>query len=409
MPVFEFRGVTVATGKPVKGFRDAEHAKALRGVLRKEGVLLTLAKEQSDAAQAKRGQVNLLAWFQRPSANHISIMTRQLATLVRAGVPLVESLAALAEQVETTSLMRILTDVRENVNQGISFSKALSAHPQVFPPLYINMVAAGEESGTLDAVLVRLADFMEAQGRLRGKVSSAFAYPVLMVIVGSVLVGLLMVGVVPKVTSIFESLGKELPIHTQILIWVSGFLSNWWWAIVIVVVGGTVGFQRWRATPAGRLTWDSFVLRTPIFGKLALKVSVARFASTLSTLLSSGVQLLKAMEIGRRVLGNAKLEAAIDQAITSIREGESIAVPLKRSKAFPPMLTHMIAVGEKTGELENMLENVSKAYEADVETQVHTMTALLEPLTIVVMGSAVAFIAWAILSPLMEMNSFFEK
>lgn len=408
MAVFSFRGIQIDSGKPVKGFRDADNAKALRALLRREGILLTLATEESEQKRREGRQINLLAFLRRPSASDVAVMTRQLATLVRAGVPLVDSLEALTEQVEKETLVRILTKVRETVNEGTPFSKSLAQYGQVFPPLYVNMVAAGEASGTLETVLDRLADFMEGQARLKGKVMAALAYPALMSVVIVVLVGVLMVAVVPKVTSIFENLGQELPWYTTLLIVVSDTVARWWWAMLLGAVGTYVAFRRWVRTPRGRLAWDGFTLRVPIFGRLALLIAVARFSRTLATLLGSGVQLLAAMEIGRNVLGNARLQGVIAEAIGSIREGESIAEPLKRSQAFPPMVTHMIAVGERSGQLEEMLENVSRAYEADVDTRVMALTSLLEPLMVVVLGGVVAFIAMAILMPLIQMNQMVE-
>jgi len=408
MAVYEFRGIQVTSGKPVKGYRDADNAKALRTVLRREGILLTLATEESKKKAADKKRIDLLAFFRRPSAADIAVMTRQLATLVRAGVPLVDSIAALTEQVEKEQLVRVLTAVRESLNEGTSFAKSLEAHPSVFPSLYTNMVAAGEASGTLEVVLARLADFMENQARLKGKVASALAYPVLMVFIGGILVSVLMVAVVPKVTSIFENLGHALPWYTQLLIFVSDVIAGFWWLIIALTVGGIYMFRRWKRTPEGRLKWDSMRLKFPIFGRLTLLVSVARFTRTLSTLLASGVQLLSAMEIGKNVLENARLQSVVGEAIGSIREGESIAEPLKRSGVFPPMVTHMIAVGEKTGQLEEMLENVSRAYEADVETRVVALTSLLEPIMILALGGAVGFIAMSILMPLIQMNQLIE-
>lgn len=408
MAVFEYRGIQIASGKPVKGYRDADNAKALRAVLRRDGVLLTEANEEAQKGSKTGRKIDLFAFMKKPSTADVAVMTRQLATLVRAGVPLVESVAALIDQVEKEQLKKTLTAVRETLNEGTSFAKSLEAHPKIFPSLYTNMVAAGEASGTLEAVLERLADFMESQAKLKGKVTAALAYPVLMMFIGIVMVSVLMVAVVPKVTSIFENLGHALPWYTQLLITVSAIISGYWWLIIGVVTGAVWWFRRWRATPAGKLKFDSLRLVVPIFGRLTLLVSVARFARTLSTLLSSGVQLLQAMEIGRHVLENARLESVISEAIGSIRGGESIAEPLKRARVFPPMVTHMITVGEKTGQLEAMLENVSRAYEADVETRVVALTSLLEPLMIVLLGGVVGFIAMAILMPLIQMNELVQ-
>lgn len=408
MAVFEFRGIQIATGKQVKGYRDADNQKALRALLRREGVLLTVATEESEQKTKQRRNVDLLAFMKQPRTSDVAVMTRQLATLVRAGVPLVESIAALTDQVENEQLTRILTAVRESLNEGNSFAKSLEAHPKVFPPLYVNMIAAGEASGTLEAVLERLADFMEGQARLKGKVMGALAYPALMAVFGTVLVSVLMVAVVPKVTAVFDSMGQALPWYTQLLIFVSGVVADFWWLLLGVCLLAVWLFRRWKSKPAGKLKWDTFRLKMPLFGRLNLLVSVARFSRTLATLLASGVQLLQAMEIGKFVLENARLEQVVSDAIGSIRAGESIADPLRKSGWFPPMVTHMIAVGEKSGQLEGMLENVSRAYEADVEVRVQALTSVLEPITIVVLGGMVGFIAMAILMPLIQMNQLIE-
>jgi len=408
MAVYEFRGIEIQSGKTAKGVRDAESPKTLRAQLRREGILLTEATEERERSRKTRKDIDLFAAWRRASTSDVAIMTRQLATLVRAGVPLVDSLSALMEQVEKESLVRVLGQVRELVNQGTSFAKSLEKHPRVFPPLYYNMVAAGEASGTLESVLERLSEFMEGQARLKGKVVAALAYPVLMSVVGTIVVAVLMVTVVPKVTSIFDNLGQALPWNTQLLIFVSRTLSGYWWLVLTLLGAALFGFRRWKRGAKGHLKWDSFRLKAPIFGRLNLLVSVARFSRTLATLLASGVPLLRAMEIGSNVLENVQLQAVIGEAIGSIREGESIAEPLKRSKVFPPMVTHMIAIGERSGQLEAMLENVARAYESDVDTRVAALTSLLEPLMIVVLGVAVGFIVMSILMPLMQMNQLVQ-
>lgn len=408
MAVFAYTGIESATGKTVKGYRDAESARALRGVLRKDGILLTSAEEGDQQKKQKSGDVDLLRAFRRVSANDVAVMTRQLATLVRAGIPLVQSISALTEQVEKEQMVRVLSSVRESLKEGTSFSKSLEAHPKAFPPLYINMVAAGEASGMLELVLERLADYMESQARLKGKLMAALAYPVAMSLFATALITFLMVTVVPQLTSIFDNLGQALPWYTQLLIFSSNTMTDLWWLLAMVGGGAFWAFSRWKKTKAGRLKWDSFQLSMPLFGRLNLLAALARFTRTLATLLGSGVQLLPAMEIGRNVLENVKLEDVITEAIGSIREGESIAEPLKRSGAFPPMVTHMIAVGEKSGKLEDMLQNVSKAYEAEVETKIATVTSLLEPIMIVVMGGAVGFIVVSIMMPLMQMNNMVQ-
>lgn len=406
MAVYEYRGIVIASGKATKGLRDADNPKQLRAILRRDGVMLTSATEEAQAKAKKKREIDLFAIFRKANSADIAVMTRQLATLVRAGIPLVDAITALTEQVEKEDLKRVLTNLRERLNEGTSFGQALEQHPKIFPPIFVNMVAAGEVSGTLEQVLERLADFLEGQAQLKGKVSAALAYPALMLIIGTVLISVLMVAVVPKVTSIFDSLDQALPWYTQVLIWISDFLSGYWWILLPAFALGVYLFNRWRNTKEGRLKWDTFTLKAPVFGPLIQMLAIARFAKTLSTLLGAGVPLLKAMEISNRVLTNALLERVVQDATGSIREGESIAVPLRRSGQFPPMVTHMIAVGEKSGQLEEMLESVSKAYDAQVETRVQMLTSLLEPLMIVFMGGTVGFIAFAILMPLIQMNEF---
>jgi general secretion pathway protein F len=469
MAVFEYRGIVATSGKQVRGVRDADNSKSLRSTLKREGVLLTSAHEERKArAGDKNIQSPSLAFFGRVTVDDVSMMTRQLATLVAAGIPLVEAVEAMIEQMDKLELKRVLTKVVDRLNEGGSLAKALEAHPNAFSKLYVSMVAAGEASGTLEAVLERLADFLESQSKLRGKVGAALAYPALMMVIGSVLVTVMMVVVVPKVTSIFESMDRALPWYTQLLIGTSKFLlSNEMLGFLLGIAtfmltrsalreykpneaakryvfvalaigaaallllsafsveslglyalgvgGGVVGglglswLTAWLATPEGRLSKDTFVLRMPIFGTLVRMLAVSRFARTLATLLRSGVPLLKAMEIVKNVLDNAKLEKVIETATGSIREGESIAGPLKRSGDFPPIVTHMIAVGERSGQLEQMLENVSRAYDAQVETRVQALTSLLEPLMMVVMGGGVGFIAFSILMPLIQMNEFIQQ
>lgn len=406
MAVFEYRGILVGTGKPVKGVRDAENAKALRSALRKDGVLLTVATEGKAAEAKSKRDIKILQFLSRPSTSDVAVLTRQLATLVGAGIPLFESLNALIEQVENEQLKRALTQVREQVREGTSFAKALEQHPTIFPPLYINMVRAGEASGTLTQVLERLTQFMESQAKLKGKVTSAMAYPALMAVIGTVLVSVLMIAVVPNVTTIFASMDQALPWYTALLIGTSDFMASYWW-LLLALLGLTIYlFRRWVSTPQGRFRWDAFVLKIPVFGKVVLMLSVARFARTLATLLSSGVALLTAMDIVSNVLGNASLEKVVLDAIGSIREGQSIAEPLRRSGKFPPIVTHMITIGEKSGQLESMLESVANAYDTEVENRVQILTSLLEPLVIVMMGSVVGFIAVSILMPLIQMSSF---
>jgi len=406
MPVFEYKGLD-ARGKNVGGIFDAPDPKSLRAQLRKTGVFLTEIVEESKAKNLANREVKLGGG--RIKVMDIAVMTRQLATLIHAGIPLVDSLTALVEQVDKERLKRVLSKIRERVNEGASLGDAMGDHPKVFSPLYINMIRAGESSGTLDLVLARLSDFTEHQVRLRSKVMGAMMYPLIMICVGVIIVTILFVVVVPKIMKIFDRLQATLPLPTQILIGVSNFVKNYWW-LMFIVIGLTIYLSvRYVRTDSGRLKWDRFMLKVPIFGSLARMIAIARFTKTLSTLLASGVPILTALSIVKNVLGNKVLENVIDEARTSIQEGESIAAPLKRSKQFPPIVTHMIAIGEKSGELEGMLGNVANAYDSQVETKINTLTSLLEPIMIVLMGGVVGFIVFSILLPILKMNQALGK
>jgi general secretion pathway protein F len=407
VPLYEYQGIRRENGRAVKGSRDAESEKAARAALKREGILITAIEQKGQGPE--RGDVDFKKLlFKRVSRMDIALSTRQLATLTGAGISLVESLTAVIDQSDKPDLKTALIDVRDQVNQGMALSDAFGRHPRYFDTLFCNMVNAGEQSGSLEQVLGRLSEFIEAQNRLRSKVQSAMAYPVLMALVGTIIVGVMMVVVVPKVSSIFENFGRDLPWYTQMLIWTSGMLRGYWWLLLGLLVAVIALFNRWKKTTKGQYDWHRFVLWAPIVGGLALMVSISRFSKTLATLLSSGVPLLTAMDITKGVLGNAVLEQVIVEASSSIREGESIAGPLQASGRFPPIVTHMIAVGERSGQLEQMLENVAGAYDQQVETKIATLTALLEPLMIVIMGAASGGIALAILMPLIEMNKFIQ-
>jgi general secretion pathway protein F len=405
VPVFEYKALDGA-GRAVTGLREADSPKTLRATLRREGVFLTdvIGQKQADAAAAR--DVNVKRWvIGRVSAEDLAIATRQLAVLVKAGVPLVEALTALVEQVDKEKLKRVLGDVKQRVNEGSSLADALAAHPKIFGDLYINMIRAGEHSGALEIVLVRLADFTESQARLRSKILGTMAYPAAMMIIGTIVLGILFTVVIPKVTKLFSDTRATLPWMTRFLIAFTGFMTDYWWALLAVIAGAIYGFIRWKRTPAGKARWHRFVLTVPVFGRLARIIAIGRFARTLSTLLQSGVPIIVAMDIVKNVVGNVRLAEVIEQARDAIREGESIAAPLKRSGEFPPLVFHMVAIGERSGALEEMLSNVASAYEGQVDTTVSALTSLLEPIMIVCMGGVVAFIVFSVLMPILQINT----
>jgi general secretion pathway protein F len=405
VPIYEFKGVRRNDGKAVKGLQDADSEKSLRAALKRDGIVVTELREKGQGKA--RGEVDFSRFFgSRVNKLDIALCTRQLATLTKAGISLVESLSAVIEQMDKPDLKGALTNVRDEVNQGTSLSDAFGKHPKIFDDLYCNMVNAGEQSGNLEAVLARLADFIDAQHRLRSKVFAAMAYPIFMLVVGVLILSVMMVFVVPKVTAIFDNLGQDLPLITQILIFMSNTMKNFWWLMALLAGGAIYAFRRWKSTEKGEYDWHRFILWAPIFGVLAMMIAISRFSKTLATLLSSGVPVLTALDITKGVLGNSVLEKVVVDASSSIREGESIAEPLRASGRFPPIVIHMIAVGERSGQLEEMLENVSIAYDAQVDAKVSALTALLEPVMILVMGVSAGFIVFAILLPLMQMNQF---
>ncbi len=420
MPVFEYRGLTPA-GKQVKGLLEADTSRALRQQLKRSGVFLTdvLAERESTGSRRANGtavaqpkpslgsrDVHLGKLLRgRVNSDDVAIFTRQLSTLLHAGVTLIDALTALVDQTEKERLKRIISEVKTRVNEGSSLADGLAQHGKIFNSLYVNMVRAGEASGALDAVLARLADFTEGQAKLRQKVLGTLIYPVIMSIIGSGILALLMTVVVPKVTKIFESMKVTLPWTTRLLIFTSNVLADWWWLLFPLLAGGIVGFIRWKNGPKGRPVWDRFVLRAPVFGSLVRMLAISRFSRTLATLLRSGVPLLTAMDITKNVISNGVLSGVVENARDAIREGESIAGPLKRSGEFPPLVHHMIAIGERTGQLEEMLLNVADSYENQVSVRIGALTALMEPLIIVAMGVAVAFVAFSILMPILQLNT----
>ncbi len=422
MPVFEYRGLTPA-GKQVKGLLEADSSRALRLQLKRSGVFLTDVLAERESVPAARGKQNGTTVAQakpslgsrdvqlgklvrgRITSEDVAILTRQLATLLHAGVTLVDALTAMVDQTEKERLKRVLSDVKTRVNEGSSLADALGQHGRIFGSLYVNMVRAGEASGALDAVLERLADFTEGQAKLRQKVVGTLIYPVIMTIIGTGILGLLMTVVVPKVTKIFESMKVTLPWTTRLLIFTSNTLATWWWILFPLLGLAIFGFIRWKSSPKGRPVWDRFVLRAPVFGSLVRMLSIARFSRTLATLLRSGVPLLTAMDITKNVITNGVLSSVVENARDAIREGESIAGPLKRSGEFPPLVHHMIAIGERSGQLEEMLVNVADSYENQVSVRIGALTALMEPLIIVAMGVAVAFVAFSILMPILQLNT----
>ncbi|KHD87745.1 MAG: general secretion pathway protein GspF [Bdellovibrio sp. ArHS] len=400
MPIFEYKGLS-RDGKNVKGVVDAENLRAARAKLKKDNIYVVDIRDKKKLDPKKKAGVRSTA---KVGVKELALMTRQLATLIKANIPLVDALTAVSEQVENAALSEAIADCKNMVNEGSPFHKALSKYPNIFTNIYISMVEAGEMSGSLDVILMRLAEFTEAQADLRAKVSSAMTYPIIMMAVTLGLLGFLFVFLIPKMVTVFESAPNlQLPWYTVTLIDASQFVVNYWYLLVGSALIMYLLFKNWKSTPAGRNQWDAISLKLPIVGPTVRMVAVSRFTRTLATLLTGGVPMLAALDIVRNVVNNHVLAQAIDEARSNISEGESIAGPLKKSGQFPPIVIHMVNIGEKTGELENMLSQVSDAYDFQVKTKLEGLTSLMGPVVIVLMGFAIGMIVVAVMVPMFEM------
>lgn len=403
-PVYDFKAFD-SSGRPQKGIVEADTLKNARLKLKKQGLMVSQISEKNTIDQAASKSVQIPFLGARVPANEIAMMTRQLASLVKSNIPLVEALNALVEQSEHAQLKVTLAAVRQDVNEGISLARALAKHPKVFDTIFINMVEAGESSGTLGLVLLRLAELKEAQMRLRSKVISGMTYPALMMVVAVGMVLVVFTVVIPKIAKVFENSRKPIPFTTQILLKVSDFMVEWWWVLLLMAFGGATLFSQYIKSEQGRPKWDAFKLKVMIFGPLIRTIAITRFAHTMATLLGSGVPILTAMNIAKNLVDSAPIARAIANARENITEGQSIADPLRRSGEFPPLMIHMIAIGEKTGELPEMLKNIAQTYEEQVNAKIDGMTALIEPVMIIGMGGVVGFIVYSIFLPIMEMSN----
>ena len=384
-------------GKKQRGVIEALSQKSASHKLRDQGLFpTTLAVARNAVGSAQR------TFLRKVSAAQLGIATRQLATMITAGMPLDEALVMVAEQQTQGSLGSVLTRVRDDILQGSAFYSALQAHPKIFPPLYTNMIQVGEASGTLDKVLLQLAEFTDEQARFNSQFKAALTYPLLMFLVGSGVLLFLMTFVVPKITRMLEDLEQALPLPTLFLMSFSHFLATYWWLLLLLFVGFLWVAQRFSLTAKGRFWFDQKKYSMPLFGPLALQNATARFARTTATLLHSGVPLLTTVEIVQNLLGNNYLQRALEVVREKVTEGAGLSEPLHEAGVFPAMLSQMAAVGERSGELEGMLFKVAEIYEHQVQTRLNGLMALLEPLMILVMGTVVGFIVLAILLPIFQ-------
>ncbi|MEK7866241.1 MAG: type II secretion system inner membrane protein GspF [Planctomycetota bacterium] len=404
MAVYEYKALK-HDGTPTTGVIDADSPRDARTKLRAQELHVT-DLETYAAARAKEIRIELPfgKTLSRKRLSDMAVLTRQLGTLLNAGIPLAQAMNAMIEQTDDKAVEAVLRDARERITQGASFADALAFHPKYFGELYVNMVRAGEASGSLDQVLHRLADYLQKQARTRGKIAAAMTYPVIMLIVGAGVVIFLMSFVVPQIVNrLVQQRGlASLPLPTVILMTVSDFVKTWWWALLAAVFGGLAFLRILTRTPAGRLAWDGFLLKLPLLGDLFKKTAISRFATTFATLLESGIPAMEALSIVKQVVDNMVLSKVIEEVRAKVIEGADISTPLKNSKIFPPVVSYMIAIGEESGKLEELLRKVSDAYDEEVDITTQKVTTLLEPLMIIALAVVVGFIVLAVLLPILE-------
>ena len=400
MPLFEYKGIN-SSGKNIKGSIDADNSKVARSKLKSTGILVT------DISEGKFSQVSIinkdikkLFSSEKTSLKTLANTTRQLATLLNSGITLVDSLQALGDQTENALMQKSLIRIRESVEEGNSFAKSLKAFPKSFPNLYVSMVASGEASGTLDTVLTNLANYLDSQIELRRKVMSALLYPILMLAFSSLVVAGLLAFVVPKIVEIFTKQGATLPIPTRIMILISYIIVNFWYLIILFIISFVVGIKWYHRKPTGKSKIDSILLKLPIFSSIYQKVFTARVSQTLGTLLSSGVGLLVALDIVKNIVANTHVRKALEDARDGVREGKSLAKELSKSGLFPKLLSHMVAIGEKSGKLDDMLSKAGDAYDKEVKSTLNNFSSILEPLMIITVGCIVFVIVISVLMPM---------
>ncbi|RJP45558.1 MAG: type II secretion system protein GspF [Desulfobacteraceae bacterium] len=405
MPIFEYNALN-PKGRTITDIIDADSVSTARQKLRSAGIYPISIREVHEKLSAREHRFDFLLRFFMPKvkSGELTMMTRQLATLLGAGFPLVSALNTLIPQAGSQTFKRILSRIKDAIEEGAGFAAALSQYPNVFSDIYINMVRSGESSGTLELVLERLADISERQQALNNRIRSAMAYPILMLFVGVVVLFVLLTYLVPSITSIFVDMDQQLPAPTRFLIATSEFIKTGWWMILLGFGMAFAGLHRLKRTDAGRRWYDRTALSLPGFGALLTKLTVARFARTLGTLLENGVPMLSALEIVKNIVGNKVVADAIAYAADEVEKGSGVARALSVSKVFPHIAIQMIQVGEQSGEIETLLNKMADIYENEVESTVMSLTSLLEPAIILVMGVVVGFIVVAIVLPIFEMN-----
>ncbi len=396
MPVFEYTARNAATGQILKGTLDVPSKDEVLKHIKQQKMIMVNVREQPKQLSFSLGRSGI-------KTRDIVIFTRQFATMINAGLPLVQSLDILAKQTENPALGDVTRQVVFDVESGHTLADAFSKHPKAFTELYVNMVAAGEAGGILDTILMRLATFLEKSDALIRKVKGAMVYPGVIFSVAGIAVATLLIFVIPTFQKMFASVGMELPLPTRIVIGMSDFLINYWWLLILMIGGAVYGVRQYYATSDGRKKIDQMMLNAPVLGDLLRKSAVSRFTRTLGTLISSGVSILDGLEITAKTAGNRVIHDAVMESRNSIAGGETIAGPLEKSKVFPPMVISMIAVGEQTGGLDEMLSKIADFYDEEVDVAVSALLSLMEPMMIVVLGVIVGGMVVAMYLPIFDM------
>ena len=400
MPTFTFSGRT-RSGETVSGERAADSMDGAVAALRREQILVTkITPAKAAATPEKKGKAG-----KKVASKNVAVFTRQFAVMIDAGLPLVQCLEILRSQEEDKNFAETLLRVRSDVEGGASLADAMKKYPKVFDPLFSNMIAAGEAGGILDTILKRLATYIEKSVKLKSQVKSAMVYPIAVVVIATLVVGVILWKVIPTFAALFAGLGATLPLPTRFVIWLSNSLVDFMPFIIIGLGAVSYGLKQYYGTDSGRHVIDNLTLKAPVIGLLMRKIAVARFCRTLATLLSSGVPILDGLEITAKTSGNAIVEDAIMATRKSIERGETISVPLRETNVFPPMVTQMIGVGETTGALDTMLSKIADFYEEEVDTAVAGLLTLLEPIMIAFLGGVVGGIVIAMYLPIFDLIS----
>lgn len=403
MPLFEYTQLS-KTGGESKGTIDASSLGEARQKLRAAEIrLVQLVEKAVDEHRSSFRPGGFRTG--RVKTREVAAATRHLSTLLLAGIPLVEALSALVEQLGSSALSRVLARVRDKVNEGGSLAEAFSEYPRIFPGVFVSMVKAGESTGALENVLARLADMYEKRAKLTNKVRSALTYPLLMAVVGCAVVLFVLSYVLPSITKLFTEMNMTLPWVTLFLIKLSAFLNHSLWLVLVGIVGLIGAHRYWLRTPGARMVWDRFKLKVPLFGPLLVDVAVARFSRTLGVLLGSGVTIVEALELSEAVVSNAVMADVIQETRRAVGSGQSVSQALAKDQIFPPVAIHMIAAGEKSGNMEDGLLRIADSLDNEIESKLSVMTSLLEPLMIIVLGGMIGFIVLAILLPIFDINS----